>query len=241
MKEFACSILGNVPLTRDVMKLTLSGDFDSPPRPGQFVNVKIPGKYLRRPISVCDFENGVLTLIYKTVGEGTKALAGMKTGTLSVLGWLGNGYDLNDIPDAPCVAAGGVGTPPTFLLTKELIRLGRRPRVILGFNSAREAFYLGEFEALGTEVALATADGSAGKKGFVTDLMEEVGYVFACGPEPMLKAVWKKCAAGQFSFEERMACGFGVCMGCSRKTVDGYKRVCADGPVFRREEILWED
>ncbi len=241
MKEFVCRILGNVPLTRDVMRLTLSGDFDPPPRPGQFVNVKIPGKFLRRPVSVCDFDNGVLTLIYKTVGEGTKALAGMKTGTLSVLGWLGNGYDLDGIPDAPTVAAGGVGAPPMLLLTKELIKLGGRPRVIPGFNRACEVFLAEEFEALGIEVGLATADGSAGKKGFVTDLMDEGGYVLACGPEPMLKAGYHKCAAGQFSFEERMACGFGVCTGCSRKPVDGYKRVCADGPVFRREEILWED
>ena len=237
-------ILANDLIAPQVYRLELAGDTQALVAPGQFVQVALPGFYLRRPISVCDWNEKGLALIYKTVGQGTEALSRMRAGeSLDILCGLGNGYDVNACGDRPLVIGGGVGIPPLYGLTKALLAAGRRPTVILGFNRKEEIFLKNEFEALGVETILTTADGSAGVKGFVTDAMkaDEPRYVFACGPLPMLRAVWQKsgCPSGQYSLEERMACGFGACMGCTIQTSAGPKRVCKDGPVFRKEELPW--
>ena len=211
--------------------------------PGQFINIKIDGFFLRRPISVCDDEDGGLTIIFKTVGDGTRALAALGPGAkLDVLSGLGNGYDISVGCRMPLLLGGGAGVPPMYLLAKKLIEAGKHPTVILGFNTAAEIFLRREFEALGIPVIVATADGSEGVKGFVTDAAAkaEYDYTFACGPEPMLRAVYDMTdRPGQFSFERRMGCGFGACMGCSCRTVTGCKRICVEGPVLFREEIIW--
>lgn len=244
MKQSLFEIIENIPLTRDVYRMKLRGDLSQITRPGQFVNIRLSGLYLRRPISVCDAENGILTLIYKAVGEGTRQMSRMAAGeNLDVLTGLGNGYDLSRAGDRPLLLGGGVGVPPLYLLAKELIRAGKTPRVILGFNTKDEVFYEEEFRALGCDVTVTTVDGTCGTKGFVTDAMGE-GYTFfyTCGPEPMLKAVFRASkTSGQMSFERRMGCGFGACMGCSCKTLTGNKRICKEGPVMDKEDILWED
>lgn len=242
MKQLYFKITGNIPLTRDVFKMTLEGD-NSGIKCGQFVNIKLDGLYLRRPISVCDCEDGVLTLVYKVVGRGTEVMSQMQEGTLDVLTELGNGYDLSASGENPLLIGGGVGVPPLYLAAKKLIAEGKKVSVILGFNKAEEVFYYDEFKALGADVYVTTVDGSQGIKGFVTNAMESIdySYIYTCGPEPMLKAVYSASkTSGQFSFEERMGCGFGACMGCSCKTVTGYKRICKEGPVLKKEEILWE-
>ncbi len=224
--------------------MTLQGDTWEITAPGQFVNIKLDGKYLRRPISVCDYDNTSLTLVYKVVGKGTEQLSLMKQGEkLDILVGLGNGYDLTKSGDKPLLIGGGVGVPPLYRLAKDLVKLGKDVTVILGFNTQNEVFYKDEFEALGVKVILCTVDGSCGIKGFVTDgLTADYTYFYTCGPEPMLKALYKATdTSGQFSFEERMGCGFGACMGCSCKTITGYKRICKDGPVLVKEEILWKD
>lgn len=228
-------------LTDAVYHLRLAGDTGAITRPGQFVQVSLPGFYLRRPISVCDWGEGWLDLVYKVVGHGTEAMAGFKPGAeLDLLTGLGNGFDVDGCPSGVVLVGGGVGAPPLYGLCKALIAAGKAPHVILGFNTAKEIFWKDEFESLGVPVAVTTVDGSAGAQGFVTAAMRTpTPYVCACGPRPMLRAVYDACADGQFSFEERMACGFGVCMGCSIQTASGPKRVCKDGPVFSREEILW--
>lgn len=244
MKEVILTVKSNKELAPITYEMVLSGDISEVTRPGQFVNIKLEGFYLRRPISVCDVNGNELTLIYKTVGKGTKFMSLMeKECELDVLTGLGNGYDLSCAGNAPLLIGGGAGVPPMYYLAKELIRQGLKPQVIMGFNSKEEIFYEDEFERLGCEVTVTTADGSYGVKGFVTDALPEgYSYVYTCGPEPMLKAVYKSIkTSGQFSFEERMGCGFGACMGCSCKTITGYKRICKDGPVMRKEEILWED
>ena len=244
MKNSIFTIKENKALTANVYRMLLEGDCSEITAPGQFVNIKLEGLYLRRPISVCDLEGSVLTLIYKVVGEGTEKMSGMKVGeALELLTGLGNGYNLETAGERPVLAGGGVGVPPLFLLARKLIEAGKKPLVILGFNTKAEVFYEDEFRALGADVTLATADGSYGVKGFVTDaLPEDYSYVYSCGPEPMLKALYKAVkTSAQFSFEERMGCGFGACMGCSCKTITGYKRICKDGPVMTKEEILWED
>ena len=244
MKDCIFTVSTNVPLTDSVFRMTLAGDTAEITAPGQFVNIRLEGFYLRRPISVCDAADGTLTLIYKTVGKGTEALSRLAPGqTLRILTGLGNGYDLTAAGDAPVLLGGGVGVPPLYLLAKRLREAGRAVQVVLGFNTASEVFYEAEFRALGCAVTVATADGSRGVKGFVTDaLPERPSYFYACGPEPMLRAVCKKLSvSGQLSLEERMGCGFGACMGCSRQTVNGPKRVCKDGPVFTKAELLWED
>lgn len=221
--------------------MTLAGDTGEITASGQFVNIKLDGLFLRRPISVCDCENGVLTIVYKVVGKGTEQMSKMKSGSLDVLTGLGNGYDLSLSGERPLLLGGGVGVPPLYMLAKKLIKEGKKVSVILGFNTRDEVFYENEFKALGADVKVTTADGSYGIKGFVTDAVEE-GYTHAytCGPEPMLKAVYNKITtSGQFSFEERMGCGFGACMGCSCKTKYGNKRICKDGPVLIKEEIVW--
>lgn len=244
MKQSIFTITENTALTANVYRMVLSGDTSAITRPGQFVNIKLDGFFLRRPISVCDCTEGVLTLIYKVVGHGTQVMSAMVPGqTLDVLTGLGNGYDTSVSGEHPLLLGGGVGVPPLYMLTKELIAQGKQVSVILGFNKADEVFYADEFAALGAQVRVATADGSMGVKGFVTDAMADIPYThfYTCGPEPMLKAVYKSTStSGQFSFEERMGCGFGACMGCSCKTITGNKRICKEGPVLRKEEILWE-
>ena len=244
MKQSIFTIERSRPLARDVVELRLRGDTSAITAPGQFVNIRLTGKFLRRPISVCNVEGDGLTLIYKIVGGGTRQLAAMQPGqTLDLLTGLGNGYDLSPAGDAPMLLGGGVGTPPMYWLARELISQGKHVRAVLGFNSAEDVFYEDELRALGVEVTVTTVDGSYGKKGFVTDgLPEDYSYFYACGPEPMLRAVYRATkTSGQLSFEERMGCGFGACMGCSCKTLTGYKRICKDGPVLRKEEIAWEN
>ena len=244
MKQALFTVKENFSLTQTVYKMTLCGDCSDITAPGQFVNIKIDGLFLRRPISVCDREGDTLTIIYKVVGKGTDIMSKMISGTvLDVLTGLGNGYDLSLCGESPLLLGGGVGIPPMYLLAKELRNMGKNVSVILGFNTKSEVFYENEFKALGCNVTVTTADGTYGTKGFVTDAMPETyTYFCCCGPEPMLKAVYKATnTSGQFSFEERMGCGFGACMGCSCKTITGYKRICKEGPVLKKEEILWED
>ena len=244
MQQGMFEIVENKPLTDRVMRMRLQGDTSAITVPGQFVNIRLNGLFLRRPISVCDVESDVLTIIYKVVGHGTAQMRACLPGqTLNLLTGLGNGYDLSCAGDTPLLLGGGVGVPPMYLLARRLREAGKQVRVVLGFNTASEVFYEDEFRRLGCAVMIATADGSYGKKGFVTDaLPESYSYFYACGPEPMLRAVC--CAtttSGQLSFERRMGCGFGACMGCSCKTITGNKRICREGPVMRKEEILWED
>ncbi len=244
MKQSIFTILTNEPLTSTVYKMTLSGDTTPITAPGQFVNIKLEGQFLRRPISVCDCEDGLLTLIYKVVGRGTEQMSKMLSGEkLDLLTGLGNGYDTTLTGDHPLLLGGGVGVPPLYMLAKQLRAEGKTVSVVPGFNTKDEIFYENEFKALGCDVTVTTADGSYGVKGFVTNAMDvDYTHVCTCGPEPMLKAVYKACTTdGQFSFEERMGCGFGACMGCSCKTITGYKRICKEGPIMRKGDILWED
>lgn len=240
-KQDIYEIISNTPLTKDVYKMILKGDTQYITAPGQFINLKLEGKFLRRPISVCDYDGETVTIIYKVVGEGTKQMSEMRAGEkIDCITGLGNGYDISK-SKKPLVIGGGVGVPPMYNLTKCLIEAGQKPTVILGFNTKSEIFYEEEFKALGAEVIVATADGSYGVKGFVTDAMpEDYDYFYTCGPMPMFRAIENKAkTSGQYSFEERMGCGFGACMGCSCKTKYGYKRICKDGPVLEREEIIW--
>lgn len=243
MKQQILTITENVPVTKSVYRMRLEGADLEAQKPGGFVNIRLDGLFLRRPISVFDSEAGRLTILYKTVGKGTERMAGMRPGeTLDVLTGLGNGYDLSKAGDRPLLLGGGVGVPPLYLLAKQLIAAGKKPCAVLGFNTAEEVFGEEEFRALGCDVTVATADGSCGVKGFVTDaLPEDYSYFYTCGPEPMLRAVYRTTkTSGQFSFEERMGCGFGACMGCSCKTITGYKRICREGPVLEKEEIIWD-
>lgn len=241
-KQNIYKILSNQPLTKDVYKMVLEGDTQYITAPGQFVNIALDGKYLRRPISICDYDDESITIIYKVVGDGTAQMSEMQSGQiLDVLTGLGNGYDISK-STKPLLIGGGVGVPPMYNLAKTLVENGQMPTVVLGFNTKDEIFYENEFKALGCETIVATADGSYGIKGFVTDAMAglEYDYFYTCGPLPMFKAVYNATqVSGQFSFEERMGCGFGACMGCSCKTKYGNKRICKDGPVLVKEEIIW--
>lgn len=243
MKDVLLRLEKNIEIAKNTYLWELSGDISDITASGQFVNIKLDGFFLRRPISVCDAEGDRLTIIFKAVGHGTEMMAKASVGEeFYVLTGLGNGYDLTKSGDKPLLIGGGAGVPPMYMLCKQLIREGKQPTVILGFNTASEVFYKDEFEALGAKVLIATADGSVGIKGFVTNAMDGVDYTYfyTCGPEPMLKAVYKaSLTSGQMSFEERMGCGFGACMGCSCKTLTGYKRICKEGPVLTKEEILW--
>ena len=242
MKQEILTIRENVPVTGCVYRMRLEGAELEAQKPGGFVNIRLDGLFLRRPISVFDSTPGSLTILYKVVGKGTEQMSGMKAGeTLDVLTGLGNGYDLAKAGDHPLLLGGGVGVPPLYLMAKQLIAAGKKVSAVLGFNTAAEVFGEAEFRALGCDVTVTTADGSYGVKGFVTDaLPAEYSYFYTCGPEPMLKAVYRAAkTSGQFSFEERMGCGFGACMGCSCKTITGYKRICREGPVLEKEEILW--
>lgn len=244
MKQTILTIKENISLTSSVMKMTLEGDVSAITNAGQFINIKIDGLFLRRPISVFDIDETTVTIIYKVVGQGTEVMSKMPAGTqLDVLTGLGNGYDLSLSGDKALLLGGGVGVPPLYLLAKRLIAEGKQVSVVLGFNTKDEIFCEDDFKKLGADVQVATADGSYGVKGFVTDAMpDDYTFFYTCGPEPMLKAVYRSTkTSGQFSFEERMGCGFGACMGCSCKTITGYKRICKEGPVLNKEEILWEN
>ena len=238
------TVVSNMKIADSVYKMVLSGDTSAFTKPGQFLNIKLDGLFLRRPISVCDYDDKTITIIYKVVGIGTEKMALMTDGEkLDILTGLGNGFDTEKSGDSPLLIGGGVGVPPMYGLCKKLISEGKQVSVILGFNKESEIFYKEEFESLGAKVYIATADGSVGTKGFVTDIMKDLEYSFfyTCGPMPMFKAIEKIAkGSGEFSFEERMGCGFGACMGCTCKTITGgYKRICKDGPVMQREEILW--
>lgn len=244
MKQSLFTIKENRPLTKDVYLMRLEGDTSDITAPGQFVNIKLDGLFLRRPISVNDVEGNILTIIYKVVGKGTEQMSAMNGGTLDILTGLGNGYDTSLSGDTVLLVGGGVGVPPLYMLAKKLLSEGKRVNVILGFNTEGEVFFENEFASLGCDVTVTTVDGSRGVKGFVTNALEKYGnstYFYTCGPEPMLKALYNATdIEGQLSFEERMGCGFGACMGCSCKTIYGNKRICKDGPVLKKEEILWE-
>ncbi len=242
MKQSIFTILSNTALTDSVYKMVLSGDTSAITAPGQFVNIQLAGQFLRRPISVCDYDEATLTLVYKVVGKGTSRMSAMTAGEkLDLLTGLGNGYDLSLSGEHPVLLGGGVGVPPLYHLAKRLIAQRKSVSVILGFNTREEIFYEDAFRDLGCKVTVTTVDGSYGTRGFVTDALPEAyTYFYTCGPEPMLKAVYRAThTSGQMSFEERMGCGFGACMGCSCKTLTGYKRICKEGPVMKKEEILW--
>ena len=242
MKDVIFTVKENKKIAKNTYEMRLTGDVEGI-LAGQFVNIKLDGFYLRRPISVCDLCGDCLTIIYKAVGKGTEAMAKMTGGEkLLTLTGLGNGYDTSVSGEHPLLIGGGAGVPPMYLLCKRLITEGKKCSVILGFGSADEVFYEDEFKALGADVTVTTVDGSYGICGFVTDAINKYDYTYfyTCGPEPMLKAVYNATAtSGQFSFEERMGCGFGACMGCSCETKYGKKRICKDGPVLVKEEIIW--
>ena len=244
MKQSIFTIKENRPLTDLVWLMRMAGDTSEITAAGQFVNIQLDGFYLRRPISVFDCEDGMLSIIYKVVGKGTEKMTTLPVGTeLDVLTGLGNGYDLEKVGKKPLLVGGGVGVPPLYYLAKKLIAAGKKPEIVVGFNTADEIFGVEFFEELGLKVTVTTVDGSVGVKGFVTNALEAIDYdyICTCGPEPMLKALYRATeCTGQYSFEERMGCGFGACMGCSCKTVTGYKRICKDGPILEKEEILWE-
>lgn len=243
MKQDIFEIMSNTEIAPAVYKIILKGDTSPITATGQFVNIKLDGFYLRRPISICDFDTETLTLIYKVVGGGTEALSRMQKGeSLDLLLSLGNGFNTSKSGQSPLIIGGGVGVPPLYALCKRLISEGKKPSVILGFNTKSEIFYEDEFKKLGADVTVCTADGSYGVKGFVTAAMEnkDYSYFYTCGPLPMFKAIESVAkTSGQYSFEERMGCGFGACMGCTCKTKYGNKRICKDGPVLEREEIVW--
>lgn len=243
MERIFPKVTGNAKIAENTYEMRLSGDFSSITAPGQFVNFAVEGCYLRRPISVCDVENGILTVVYKTVGKGTEIMSRIRPGeTMDVLSGLGNGYDVGAGGERPLLIGGGAGVPPMYMLCKALVRAGARPVAVLGFNSRKEVFYEDEFKAAGAETHVTTVDGSYGIKGYVTDVIGKLDYTYfyACGPEAMFKAVEKTVKSdGEYSFEERMGCGFGACMGCSCKTKYGSKRICKDGPVLKRGEIIW--
>ena len=243
MKDSIFTVKSNRKIAKNTYEMVLVGDTSDITASGQFVNIKLDGFYLRRPISVCNVEGDELTIIYKVVGKGTDAMAKMSGGEkLLTLTGLGNGYDLAKSGDAPLLIGGGAGVPPMYLLCRKLVAEGKKCTVILGFGSSDEVFYEDEFKKLGADVVVTTVDGSYGIKGFVTDAMGDLGYThfYTCGPEPMLKAIYdKSVTSGSFSFEDRMGCGFGACMGCSCKTKYGNKRICKDGPVLEKEEIIW--
>ena len=244
-KKDIYTVISNTPLTKDVYRMVLEGDTEWITRPGQFVNIELEGLYLRRPISISDWDERTITIIYKVVGRGTEQMSKMAQGVkLDLLTGLGNGFDTSIESERPLLVGGGVGVPPLYRLAKDLLAQGKHVSVVLGFNTSSEIFYADEFKALGVDLYISTADGSMGVKGFVTDAIREAeikfDYFYSCGPLPMLKALCDCCeVSGELSFEERMGCGFGACMGCSCKTLAGNKRICKDGPVMKREEIIW--
>lgn len=243
LKQDIYTIEKNECIAKNTYEMKLIGDTKAFEKPGQFLNIKLDGFYLRRPISVCDYDDTAIVIIYKVVGTGTQKMSELKKGEkLDILTGLGNGFDISKSGDKPVVIGGGAGVPPMFNLAKKLIAEGKKTTAILGFNSREEVFYKDEFEKIGANVIITTVDGSVGTKGFVTDALKDIDYTYfyTCGPEPMLKSVYNTSkTSGQLSFEERMGCGFGACMGCSCKTKYGNKRICKDGPVLVKEEIIW--
>jgi len=244
MKKGIYKIAENIQISKDIYRMVLLGDTSAITNPGQFINIKLNNFYLRRPISICDYDDKSITIIYKIVGNGTEYMSTLKKGELlDILIGLGNGFDTSKSGDTPLLIGGGVGIPPMYNLAKKLKEEGKNPIVILGFNTLEEMFYINEFESLGIQTLVSTVDGSLGTKGFVTDivkLLENYTYFYTCGPYPMLKAIYDTTStSGEFSFEERMGCGFGACMGCTCKTKYGNKRICKDGPVLIKEEIIW--
>ncbi len=233
-------------LTQDTWELALAGDTSAITAPGQFVNIALPGKFLRRPISVCDWTEGRLTLLVKEAGTGTRELVRLSAGTeLDVLSGLGSGFDISHADKDAVLVGGGIGAAPLYGLARRMAEAGREPRVVLGFRTKQDVFYLEEFASLGAQVSLSTEDGSLGVRGFVTDALKQLPdcrRVLACGPAPMLHSIaaLPQITGGQFSFEARMACGFGACVGCTVETANGPRRVCKDGPVFRKEELVWQ-
>lgn len=245
MREAVFTLEAVRPLTADIRELTLSGDTSAITAPGQFVNIALPGKFLRRPISVCDWTEGRLTLLVKEAGEGTRELVRLPAGTkLNALSGLGNGFDAARAEKGAVLVGGGIGVAPLYGLARRMAAAGQAPAAVLGFRSKEDALYVEAFRELGCEASVATEDGTLGEKGFVTDALKALPgchYVLACGPSPMLKAVWAlpQIEGGQFSLEARMGCGFGACVGCTIQTKNGPRRVCKDGPVFRKEELAW--
>ena len=240
MKQRLFEIKTNEQIAKNVYRMQLCGDTTGI-LPGQFVNIRVQGQFLRRPISVCNIADGILTIIYKVVGVGTEAMSHLPVGTqLDVLTVLGNGYDLSKAGNAPLLVGGGVGVPPMYMLARQLREAGKKVRVILGFNTKEEVFYEEEFRALGCDVTVTTVDGSHGVKGFVTNALNgKQSYYYTCGPLPMIKALIQAAGTnGEVSMEERMGCGFGACMGCTIQTTQGPKRVCKEGPVFAASELL---
>ena len=224
MQQRVFTIAENAPVARDTYRLQLTGDTAAITAPGQFVDIRLAGRFLRRPVSVCSWSDGALTLYYKVAGAGTAQLSTLAPGT-----------------ELDLLVGGGVGASPLYGLAQRLVAEGRSPLAVLGFRTAAEVLLADAFEALGIPVTVVTEDGTMGARGFVTDALPEGGtYVYACGPMPMLQAL---CSAtpldGQLSLEARMGCGFGACMGCTCETTHGSKRVCKDGPVFTKEEIVW--
>lgn len=240
MQQTLFTILANELIASDVYRMRLQGDTRAI-EPGQFVNIRVDGQFLRRPISVCDAQDGWLTIVYKVVGVGTAAMSEWPAGrVVDVLTGLGQGYDVNCAGERPLLIGGGVGVPPMYMLARTLRAMGKPVQVVLGFNTESEVFYEQAFRDLGCEVQVTTVDGSYGQKGFVTDVLDgSQSYYYTCGPLPMIKAVLQRLGThGQVSMEERMGCGFGACMGCTIQTTNGYKRVCKEGPVFKAEELI---
>lgn len=243
MKQEIYKITQNIQIAKNIFKMIVMGDTSEITNPGQFINIKINNLFLRRPISVCDYDKESITIIYKVVGEGTEEMSNLRPGELlDILTGLGNGYDTSKGGTDPLLIGGGVGIPPLYNLCKTFVSYGKNAQIILGFNTKEEVFYEKEFKDLGVKVYVCTVDGSYGEKGFVTDLMKNLNYTYfyTCGPMPMFKSIENIAqTSGQYSFEERMGCGFGACMGCSCKTKYGNKRICKEGPVLEREEIIW--
>lgn len=240
MKQRLFEIKSNEQIAKSVYRMQLGGD-TAGILSGQFVNIRVQGQFLRRPISVCNITDGILTIIYKVVGVGTEAMSHLPIGTqLNILTVLGNGYDLSKAGDAPLLVGGGVGVPPMYMLARQLREAGKKVHVILGFNTKDEVFYEEEFRALGCDVTVTTVDGSHGVKGFVTNALDgKQSYYYTCGPLPMIKALLQAAGThGEVSMEERMGCGFGACMGCTIQTTQGPKRVCKEGPVFPAGELI---
>ena len=237
-------ITSNKNIANKVYEMILEGDTSCIVAPGQFINIELDGFYLRRPISICEYGSNFIKIIYKVVGKGTDKLSTLKPGqTLDILTGLGNGFNINKSGNNPLLIGGGVGTPPMYELCKELYNKGIEPIVVLGFNSKEDVFYEEEFKKICKKIHITTVDGTYGQKGFVTDCIKSINnpsYYYACGPMPMLKAVYNTVLCdGELSFEERMGCGFGACMGCTCKTKNGFKRICKEGPVLLKEEIEW--
>ena len=237
-------IKSNQQIAKNVYEMVLEGDTTYIVRPGQFINIELDGCYLRRPISVCDYDEQTITIIYKVVGNGTEKMATFEEGKiLDILTGLGNGFEVKRSGEKPLLIGGGVGTPPMYNLCKKLVEQGKNPVVVLGFGNVDDVFYEEKFKEMGAEVYISTVDGSYGTKGFVTDIVKDLKdytYYYTCGPKNMLKAVYDTATTdGELSFEEKMGCGFGACMGCTCETTKGNKRICKEGPVLKKEEIIW--